>query len=270
MLSTAATRGRKRLGRVELEAGRLRHDEAVGREVERVLGRAACRYCRRPAPAAPGAAASSPVSAVVVVLPLVPVMAMTSASITRHASSSSPMIGTPRARTAASAGSSSGTPGLTTTSSAPAKAASGWPPVQRRAAERSSAARLRRSSASRGARVGGEHAAARGGGSAAPRRPRSWRGPTTATVLPGEPLRGTPRPAPVRSRRSPSDTDIASQRHRDAIARHLAKLERGERQQRQHEGQDPEADDDLGLRPALASRSGGAAAPSEDALARSA
>ena len=81
---------------------------------------------------------SSPVSAVVVVLPLVPVMAMTSASITRHASSSSPMIGTPRARTAASAGSSSGTPGLTTTSSAPRNAASGWPPVQSAQPSRSS------------------------------------------------------------------------------------------------------------------------------------
>jgi hypothetical protein len=74
----------------------------------------------------------SPVSAVVVVLPFVPVIAMTSLSIARHASSSSPIIGTPRARGPASPGSSSGTPGLTTTRSAPSKASAGWPPVQRR------------------------------------------------------------------------------------------------------------------------------------------
>ncbi len=82
---------------------------------------------------------SSPVRVVVVVLPLVPVMARQSASITRQASSSSPMMGTPRARTAVRAGRSSGTPGLTTTSSAPRKASSGWPPAQRATPSRSSA-----------------------------------------------------------------------------------------------------------------------------------
>ena len=103
MLSTAATRGRKRLGRVELEARRFGHHEAVGGEVERVRGE------RRPDVAAHEdrphlvPRSSSPVSAVVVVLPLVPVMAMRSASIDPPASSSSPMMGTPRARAAARA-----------------------------------------------------------------------------------------------------------------------------------------------------------------------
>ena len=54
-------------------------------------------------------------------------MAMTSASSTRKASSSSLITGTPRAWSATSEGISSGTPGLTTTSSAPRKASSGWP-----------------------------------------------------------------------------------------------------------------------------------------------
>src|SRR5207248_818539 len=56
-------------------------------------------------------ASSAPVSAVVVVLPLVPVMAIVSASIARHASSSSPMTGTRRARTGESCAPSSGTAG---------------------------------------------------------------------------------------------------------------------------------------------------------------
>jgi hypothetical protein len=74
---------------------------------------------------------SSPARAVVVVLPLVPVIARVSASMVRQASSSSLTMGTPRPRTAARAGRSSGTPGLTTTRPAPANAISGCPPAQR-------------------------------------------------------------------------------------------------------------------------------------------
>ena len=104
--------------RLELEARDLGDDHAVGREGRAPRRPAACRCCRPPARAAPARPSSAPVSAVVVVLPLVPVMATNSASIARQASSSSPMIGTPRARAPASAGASTGTPGLTTTSSA--------------------------------------------------------------------------------------------------------------------------------------------------------
>jgi hypothetical protein len=121
------------------------------------------------------------VSAVVVVLPLVPVMAMTSASMTRQASSSSLITGTPRARSDASTGRSSGTPGLATTSSAPAKAASGCP---LHTGMRSSSSR----------RASGDHRS-RGAASEARTRPprRAMRRaaaipllarPTTATVLP--------------------------------------------------------------------------------------
>ena len=84
------------------------------------------------------ALSNSPVSAVVVVLPLVPVIAMRSASMTSHASSSSPMTGTPRALAADRAGSARGTPGLTTTRSAFSKASAGWPPVHSRHPSRSS------------------------------------------------------------------------------------------------------------------------------------
>ena len=73
----------------------------------------------------PAALSRCAIRAVVVVFPLVPVMAMRSASMTRQPSSSSPMMGTPRARATSRAGSSRGTPGLTTTNSAPANAASG-------------------------------------------------------------------------------------------------------------------------------------------------
>ncbi len=78
-------------------------------------------------------ASTAPISAVVVVLPLVPVIAVVSASIARQPSSSSPMIGTRRARAGASWAPSSGTPGLTTTRSAPTKAeaASPLPPISR-------------------------------------------------------------------------------------------------------------------------------------------
>ena len=161
-------------GALELEARGLGHDDAVGREVERLLGQAACRCCRRRARGAPGPRKSSPVSAVVVVLPFVPVIAMTSASIARQASSSSPTMGTPRARTRTRAGSVSGTPGLTTTSSAPANASSGWPPVQSAQPSRSSPQRLRGERGAVGG-VGGEHGAARRAGSAARRRRRSSR-----------------------------------------------------------------------------------------------
>ena len=77
-------------------------------------------------------ARSAPVSAVVVVLPFVPVIANVSASVARQPSSSSPITGTPRARAAASAGWSTGTPGLTTTMCAEAATSAGTPPVSSR------------------------------------------------------------------------------------------------------------------------------------------
>ena len=58
--------------------------------------------------------------------------------MTSHASSSSPMISTPRALAADRAGSVRGTPGLTTTRSASSKAPAGWPPVHSRHPSRSS------------------------------------------------------------------------------------------------------------------------------------
>ena len=89
-------------------------------------------------------ASTAPISAVVVVLPLVPVIAIVSASIARQPSSSSPMIGTCRARAAASWAPSGGIPGLTTTSSVPAKAAAVSPvPASRRTPRSASAAASR-------------------------------------------------------------------------------------------------------------------------------
>ena len=124
---------------------------------------------------------TSPVRAVVVVLPLVPVMAMTSESITRQASSSSLITGTPRARSGASAGSSRGTPGLITTSSAPANAASGCP-LQTAICSVSS----RRASADHASRGAASEASTRPPSRATRRaaaRPL-FASPTTATVLP--------------------------------------------------------------------------------------
>ena len=136
---------------------------------------------------------SSPVSAVVVVLPFVPVMAMTSASIARQASSSSPTMGTPRARTRTRAGSVSGTPGLTTTSSASAKASSGWPPVQ--------SAQPSRSSRSTSAESAARSAASEASTVPLTRRIRRaaatplFASPTTETVLPASRRRyAGPRP----------------------------------------------------------------------------
>ena len=56
-----------------------------------------------------------PMSSVVVVLPLVPVTAMNSLGISRHASSTSPSTGSPRSRAAAMTGACAGTPGDLTT-----------------------------------------------------------------------------------------------------------------------------------------------------------
>ena len=56
-----------------------------------------------------------PMSSLVVVLPLVPVTAMNSLGISRHASSTSPSTGSPRSRAAAMTGAWAGTPGDLTT-----------------------------------------------------------------------------------------------------------------------------------------------------------
>src|SRR5262249_27753951 len=199
---------------------------------------------------------SSPVSAVVVVLPLVPVMAITSASIARQASSSSPMIGTPRARTRTRAGSVSGTPGLTTTSSAPSNAASGWPPVQTAQPSRSSALASAdidaRSTASDASTVPPTRRMSRA--AATPLRAR----PTTATVRPARWRRyAGPRPAAPFISSSSSCSQLAALSTVGAPWRRacrrwrLAQLEGGERQERQHERHDPEPHDDLGLGPAF-------------------
>ena len=66
----------------------------------------------------PAASRIRPVSSVVVDLPFVPVIAITRPRSQRDASSTSPITGTPRARAAATTGSSGGTPGLRTTRSA--------------------------------------------------------------------------------------------------------------------------------------------------------
>ena len=62
-----------------------------------------------------------PIHSTVVVLPLVPVTAMNSLGSRRHASSSSPSTGSPRARAAAITGACAGTPGLLTTAPARSK-----------------------------------------------------------------------------------------------------------------------------------------------------
>src|SRR5262245_29207369 len=194
---------------------------------------------------------SSPVSAVVVVLPLVPVIAMTSASIARQASSSSPTIAIPRARTRESAGIVSGTPGLTTTSSAPSNAASGCPPVHSRPPSRSSA----RASSDSAARSPASDARTR------PPTRRTSRAaatplfarPTTDTVLPASHRRyAGPRPvAPLISSSSSWSQLAAALSIPARIPCRSPELQRREREERQHERDDPEPNDDLRLGPAL-------------------
>src|SRR5271166_1881429 len=70
-----------------------------------------------------------PISSVVVVLPLVPVTAMNSLGNIRHASSSSPMTGSPRERAAAITGACAGTPGLLTTQRTRPSRDSPWGPA---------------------------------------------------------------------------------------------------------------------------------------------
>ena len=138
---------------------------------------------------------SPKVSAVVVVLPLVPVMAMKSASMTRQPSSSSPMIGTPRALTGAKAGNESGTPGLTTTSSTSANAAAGCPPAHSRQPSSSSCL----------AAAGSD---ARGLESDASTRPPSLRtSRAAATPLRASPTTATVRPASHRWYVGPRSSD---------------------------------------------------------------
>src|SRR5437016_178772 len=177
-------------------------------------------------------ASSAPVSAGVVVLPLVPVMAIVSASIARHASSSSPSTGTRRARAGASCAPSSGTPGLTTTSSTPSKAAG---PSMSLTPAVASAATSGPSEATGLASVPHTSAPA-----AASRR-------AAAIPLLARPTTVTWRRASVA--RYPRPLVATSTSSARCVIR-LAQLQRGQRQQRQRERHDPEAHHDLGLGPA--------------------
>src|SRR6266850_1266935 len=181
-------------------------------------------------------ASSAPVSAVVVVLPLVPVMAIVSASIARHASSSSPITGTRRARAGASCSPSSGTPGLTTTSSTPSKAAE---PSTSRTPTAASAATSGPSEATGLASVPRTSAPA-----ATSRR-------AAAIPLLARPTTVARRPASVaRYPRPLVATSTSSARSVIRLSFALPQLQRRERQQRQRERHDPEAHHDLGLGPA--------------------
>src|SRR4029453_16294595 len=115
-------------------------------------------------------ASTAPIRAVVVVLPLVPVIAVVSASIARQPSSSSPMIGTPRARAGAIWAPSSGTPGLTTTRWAPAKAEAAPSPPPIRRTPRSARPAASRPRAATGFAASPGTSAPPGGGSRAPPR----------------------------------------------------------------------------------------------------
>src|SRR5512137_171669 len=162
---------------------------------------------------------SRPVSAVVVLLPLVPVMATTgTCSRSRKASSTSPTTGIPARRAAAMPGSVSGTPGDTTTRSAEVKSRSSCPPSASEIASPSSEASVPASSAMVRRSVTVTRAPSRAASRAAAAPLRA--SPTTSTFFPA----------------SSSGTVLL-----------LAKLQRHEGDQRQHDGSDPEAHDDLGL-----------------------
>src|SRR5512145_2820617 len=176
-----------------------------------------------PVKVARSSAKSAPASAVVVLLPLVPVMATTGTSPRkRQASSTSPQTGTPVRRAAWIGAMESGTPGETTTRSAPEKSPSSWPPSTLRIGSPASAASGSASSASglRSVTV-----------TFAPSRAQSF---AAATPLFASPM-----------------TVTFLLRRTGASATGLPQLERQEGDERQHDRDDPEAHDDLGLRPAL-------------------
>src|SRR5688572_30573985 len=77
----------------------------------------------------PAACSIRPITVVVVDFPLVPVTAMTGPFTQRHASSSSPIISTPRARAPSNTFCSSTTPGLATIRSAASSVAARCPPT---------------------------------------------------------------------------------------------------------------------------------------------
>jgi hypothetical protein len=133
----------------------------------------------------PVAASISPTSVVVVDLPLVPVMATTGAAMNCAASSSSPVMGTPALRAAATSA-SGGTPGDSTTSCADRKLCARCPPSSR-ATPAGSAASAAASAASgwRSVTVTRAPRRAHSAAAATPERPR----PTTSTRLPA---RSTP------------------------------------------------------------------------------
>ena len=110
----------KSFDRFQLKAGKLQHVPLPGPRRFHHLGR---RVPMLPPTwhAIPLSRRICPVNAVVVVLPLVPVIPMFCPSRNGAASSSSPITGTPRARTGASRSRSAGTPGEITTSSASSK-----------------------------------------------------------------------------------------------------------------------------------------------------
>ena len=274
MLRSAATRGRNRSVRLELEARRLGHDEAVAREVERVLGTAGVpmlpptstgrTWARQELAGQRGRGGLAVGAGDRDDLGLHRPPRQLELADDGHAA------GAHRGRARAA----DGTPGLTTTSSAPAKAASGWPPVHERAAARSSARRvrgeplggLRRRRRARG-RPGA--ACSRAGRHAAPAPARPRRRSAGERRRNGRACARRP-PLTPRSPRAPGRPVCSETRSMAISSSASPELQGGQRQERQHERQDPEADDDLGLCPAASSRSGGGAAPSGRPACRSA
>ena len=185
----------------------------------RRAGRArARRGCRRRARSMPAAFANAPTSVVTVLLPLVPVMPTTRPPASRANSSISPTSRGRAPRACRRNGSASGTPGDTTTWSAPSSTAGSKPPsaVAAGGHERGAVPRVR--AARRAIGDDERDGPARRGGAR-----------TTAGA------------AEARSRCSGLC----------GVGAASAQLQRGQPDQGQHERDDPEADDDLRLGPAL-------------------
>src|SRR5438309_7906182 len=178
------------------------------------------------------------ISSTVVVFPLVPVTAMNSFASIRQASSSSPSTGTPRSRAAAITGACGGTPGLLTTS----RARGSWATPSAPAC--SSTPACRSSALAAGADVStpitSPPAAASARAAAVPERasPATRKGPS------GTGGRGVTRPSP---------NALAIYREADRSA---------------DRGDDPEAQDDLRLRPGAQLEVVMARSHQEDAFAR--
>src|SRR3954454_251375 len=145
-----------------------------------------------------------PMSSAVVVLPFVPVTATNSFGISRHANSTSPSTGMPRARASAMTGASAGTPGDLTTARACSSSASPSPPSL-----------LSCPSA------------------------RSPRAPSTCSTASPERARPTTRYGPPGS----GGRGFTARASRHGLLVH------GEPNRRAHARHDPEAQDDLRLRP---------------------